>query len=105
MLLRGEVFAVSRHRTVYERAQGSQLGRINDSAITEDVVDQAITLFRANVLFRDFDVRGAGDKLLIYLTLYISACLQRESLHCFSTDLNLVSCVKDSFKVVLVVQV
>lgn len=30
------------------------------------------------MLFRNFDVKGPGDRLLIYLILYISACLQRE---------------------------
>jgi hypothetical protein len=69
----------------------------------EDVIDEALNYFRANVLFRKYDVkgtrtprvrrytrtrthahapdssRGAGssDKLLIYLTLYISACLRK----------------------------
>ena len=33
--------------------------------------------FRANVLFRTFDVKGPADKTLIYLTLYVSACLKR----------------------------
>ena len=45
-----------------------------------DVVDEAISFFRANVLFRNFEVKGPADKLLLYLTLYISACLKRESL-------------------------
>ena len=66
----------------------------------EDVVDEALTYFRANVLYRKFDVQGApphaarlacrvsdagrvllwagtSDRTLIYLTLYISACLRK----------------------------
>ncbi len=31
--------------------------------------------FRANVLFRNFDVRGGADKTLIYLTLHAVQCL------------------------------
>ena len=46
----------------------------------KDVVDEAISFFRANVLFRNFEVKGPADKLLLYLTLYISACLKSESL-------------------------
>ena len=42
----------------------------------QDVVDEAIYLFRSNVLFRKFDVKGPADRTLIYLTLYINACLK-----------------------------
>lgn len=44
----------------------------------DDVIDEAIAFFRANVLFRNFEVKGAADRLLVYLTLYIGKCLQRE---------------------------
>jgi len=37
----------------------------------EDPVDEALRLFRANVLFRNFEVQGAPDRTLIYLTLLI----------------------------------
>lgn len=42
-----------------------------------DIIDEAITFFRANVFFRKFEVKGAADKLLIYLTLYINMALKR----------------------------
>ena len=42
-----------------------------------DIVEEALYNFRANVLFRTYDVKGPADKTLIYLTLYISACLKR----------------------------
>lgn len=42
----------------------------------EDIVDEALHLFRANVLFRSFPVKRPGDRLLIYLTLYLSSCLK-----------------------------
>lgn len=42
-----------------------------------DVVDEALFFFRANVLFRSFDILGGGDKLLLYISLYLSHCLQR----------------------------
>ncbi|XP_031481134.1 actin-related protein 2/3 complex subunit 3 [Nymphaea colorata] len=42
-----------------------------------DIVDEAITFFRANVFFRNFDVKSSADKLLIYLTLYINIALKR----------------------------
>jgi hypothetical protein len=34
-------------------------------------VDEAIRLFRANVMFRNFEVLGGGDRVLVYLTLFI----------------------------------
>lgn len=42
-----------------------------------DIIDEAINFFRANVLFRKFDVKGPADKLLVYLTLYINMALKR----------------------------
>jgi actin related protein 2/3 complex, subunit 3 len=42
-----------------------------------DIVDEAIEYFRPNVLFRKFQIESDADKLLIYLTLYISQCLKR----------------------------
>ncbi|KAH7815863.1 Actin-related protein 2/3 complex subunit 3 [Monocercomonoides exilis] len=41
-----------------------------------DIVGEAITFFRANVLFKNFEFNGPADKLLVYLTLFISQCLQ-----------------------------
>ncbi|OMO73185.1 ARP2/3 complex, 21kDa subunit (p21-Arc) [Corchorus capsularis] len=42
-----------------------------------DIVDEAITFFRANVFFRNFDIKSPADKLLIYLTFYINIALKR----------------------------
>ena len=41
----------------------------------EDIIDETLIYFRANVLFRNFDVRGGADRTLIYLTLYAVQCL------------------------------
>ncbi|AQK70315.1 Actin-related protein 2/3 complex subunit 3 [Zea mays] len=42
-----------------------------------DIVDEAITFFRANVFFKNFHVKCSADKLLIYLTFYINIALKR----------------------------
>uniref|UniRef100_A0A453T145 Actin-related protein 2/3 complex subunit 3 n=1 Tax=Aegilops tauschii subsp. strangulata TaxID=200361 RepID=A0A453T145_AEGTS len=42
-----------------------------------DIVDEAITFFRANVFFKNFHVKSLADKLLIYLTSYINIALKR----------------------------
>lgn len=36
-----------------------------------DIVDEAVDYFRANVLFRSFEVKGPADRVLVYLTLFI----------------------------------
>ena len=38
----------------------------------EDIINEAIDFFRANVLFRNFKCEGPADLLLCYLTIYIS---------------------------------
>jgi actin related protein 2/3 complex, subunit 3 len=43
----------------------------------DDILDEAIATFRANVLFASFDIQGGADRLLAYLTLYIQQCLCR----------------------------
>ncbi|WFD34517.1 subunit of the Arp2/3 complex [Malassezia cuniculi] len=49
-----------------------------------DIVDESIDLFRANTLFRNFEIKGPADRVryvanevLIYLILFISDCLTR----------------------------
>ena len=42
-----------------------------------DIVDESIDLFRANTLFRNFEIKGPADRVLIYLILFISDCLSR----------------------------
>ena len=42
-----------------------------------DIIDETIDLFRANSLFRNFEIKGPADRLLIILILYISDCLAK----------------------------
>jgi actin related protein 2/3 complex subunit 3 len=34
-------------------------------------------LFKPNLLFRNFDVQGSTDRLLVYALLYVAACLKK----------------------------
>ena len=43
---------------------------------THDIVDEAIKLFRANILFKNYKIEGSGDRTLIYLTCFIQKCLE-----------------------------
>jgi actin related protein 2/3 complex subunit 3 len=49
----------------------------NDIADELDVIDEALLYFRANVFFKNYEIQGDSDRVLIYLTLYISECLKR----------------------------
>ena len=43
----------------------------------DDIIDEVLFFFKANVLFKHFEVKGPADRVLIYLTLYITQCLQK----------------------------
>ncbi|ODV89885.1 hypothetical protein CANCADRAFT_1620 [Tortispora caseinolytica NRRL Y-17796] len=40
-----------------------------------DIVDETLDLFRANSLFRNFEIKGPADRTLIYGILFVSDCL------------------------------
>ncbi|GBE79924.1 actin-related protein ARPC3 [Sparassis latifolia] len=42
-----------------------------------DVIDETLDLFRANSLFRNFEIKGPADRLLIILILFVSDCLAK----------------------------
>lgn len=42
-----------------------------------DIVDEIIQLFRANVLFTNFEIKGNADRVLIYGTLFVHLCLKK----------------------------
>ncbi|KAF8076641.1 actin-related protein ARPC3 [Lyophyllum atratum] len=42
-----------------------------------DIVDETLDLFRANSLFRNFEIKGPADRTLIVLILYVSDCLAK----------------------------
>lgn len=48
---------------------------IDPSHPSYDPIDEALSLFRANTLFRNFEIHGPADRLLIYTTLFTSALL------------------------------
>ena len=40
-----------------------------------DIVDEAISLFRSTILFKNFKPEGPADRLIVYLTVFIQKCL------------------------------
>ncbi|KAJ1822484.1 subunit of the Arp2/3 complex [Coemansia sp. RSA 2599] len=45
--------------------------------MTYDAVDEALELFRPNSFFKNFEIKGNGDRLLIYIILFISQSLNK----------------------------
>ncbi|KAI0053728.1 actin-related protein ARPC3 [Auriscalpium vulgare] len=46
-------------------------------ASQSDIIDETLDLFRANSLFRNFEIKGPADRLLIILILFVSDCLAK----------------------------
>ena len=44
---------------------------------TQDIVTEALDLFKVNCFFKNFDFRGNADRTLVYLILYIGSCLTK----------------------------
>jgi len=42
-----------------------------------DILDETLTLFRANTLFRNFEIKGPANRVLIYGILWITECLTK----------------------------
>ncbi|KAJ9097743.1 hypothetical protein QFC21_004781 [Naganishia friedmannii] len=42
-----------------------------------DIIEESLDLFRANCLFRNFEIKGPADRLLIYFILFISDCINK----------------------------
>ncbi|TPX38113.1 hypothetical protein SmJEL517_g00109 [Synchytrium microbalum] len=57
------------------KIRGPALPWANSDPTAEDIVDEAISLFRANSFFRNFEIKGNADRVLIYMILFVSECL------------------------------
>ena len=42
-----------------------------------DIIDEALSYFKANVFFKTYEIQSDADRVLIYLTLYVSECLKK----------------------------
>ncbi|KAL7752968.1 subunit of the Arp2/3 complex [Sorochytrium milnesiophthora] len=45
----------------------------------DDIIDEALNLYRANCFFRNFEIKSPADRVLIYLILFIGDCLSKLS--------------------------
>lgn len=42
-----------------------------------DIVEEILDLFRANSFFKNFEIKGPADRLLVYGILFVSDCLSK----------------------------
>lgn len=52
-------------------------GPAPSSNIEQDIIDESLYFFKANVFFRTYEVKSEVDRILIYITLYITECLKK----------------------------
>ena len=43
---------------------------------TDDIIDETLGYFRAQMFFKNFEVKGPADKTMIYITVFIQKCLE-----------------------------
>ncbi|XP_055302459.1 actin-related protein 2/3 complex subunit 3 [Sitodiplosis mosellana] len=43
----------------------------------EDIIDETIYYFKANIFFRTYEIKSGIDRVMIYITLYITECLKK----------------------------
>nr|XP_019538564.2 LOW QUALITY PROTEIN: actin-related protein 2/3 complex subunit 3 [Aedes albopictus] len=48
-----------------------------NASIEQDIIDESLYYFKANVFFRTYEIKSEVDRVLIYITLYITECLKR----------------------------
>lgn len=48
-----------------------------DPALDHDAIDEALYFFKANIFFKNYEIKGEADRTLIYLTLYVTECLKK----------------------------
>ncbi|XP_017005361.2 actin-related protein 2/3 complex subunit 3 [Drosophila takahashii] len=45
--------------------------------IPNDIIDESLYFWKSNIFFRTYEVKSEVDRVLIYITLYITECLKR----------------------------
>ncbi|CAI2382608.1 unnamed protein product [Moneuplotes crassus] len=59
----------------YDAPFGIAILPIKTDAEGEDIIDEALTYFRANIYFQNFEIKSNADRTLIFLTVLIQKCL------------------------------
>jgi len=62
-------------KTEAELALGVPLLPISKDGSEIDIVEEALSFFRATIMFKNFKPLGPADKIIVYLTVFIQKCL------------------------------
>ena len=50
---------------------------VADEGSEVDIIEEALSYFKANVFFKTYEIQSDADRVLIYVTLYITECLKK----------------------------
>lgn len=74
--IRGPAPRETNRNSLYTLSQSSSIYINKFEADEIDIIDEALTYFKANIFFKSFEIKSDADRTLIYITLYISECLR-----------------------------
>lgn len=60
-----------------ERMDAVSVDESGTEIANEDIIDESLFYFKANMLMRTYTIKGDGDRLILYLTYYLSQCLKK----------------------------
>lgn len=74
---------------------------IDPDSESYDILDETLSLFRANTFFRNFEIKGPADRLLIYGILFLSECLNRvkPNMDARGAEKSLIGCALEQFAI------
>lgn len=63
----------------FRTKQRGPIGALDAQDVADelDILDEALFYFKANVFFKTYEIQGDADRVMIYLTLYITECLKK----------------------------
>ena len=50
--------------------------KLKNDDLEQDIIDETLIYFRANTLFKNYPIKGDADKLLVYITVFVSKCIE-----------------------------
>jgi len=63
--------------TLPQLPAGTNALDVDPDSESYDCLDEILSLFRANTFFRNFEIKGPADRMLIYGILFVSDCLTK----------------------------
>lgn len=71
--------------------------KIKEKSINVDILDEALTYYRLNILFKNYPLKSEADKIIVYATVFLSKCLE-----IFHSNYNDAKKTKDALKELII---